>query len=139
MNISVIPSKSNFCTSVREAIAALNCSSVMALNAVKSALGEMKMTNGDKLTATTGKVKIKVYKDENRASEATTSVKISAAKFLSGATTAMRFSSWDDMLADSEVLCPEQSVRIKPDSEFGLWLKRVATPKAEEKKDEVTK
>lgn len=137
MNISVIPSKSNFCTSVREAIAALDCSSVMALNAVKSALGEMKATNGDRLTAVTSKVKIRIYKDEDKPSKATTSVKVSALKYESGASTALRFSSWDDTLAESEVLCPEQSVRIKPDSEFGLWLKRIATPKAEQKKEEV--
>ena len=136
MNINVIPSKSNFCTAIREAIGALGCSSVMALNAVKSALGEMKMVNGDKLTATTGKVKIRVYKDEDKESKASTSVKTSAVKFESKASTALRFSSFDDTIAEAESLQPTMSIRFTADSEFAMWLKRVATPKPEKKPEE---
>lgn len=121
------PTKANFVTCVRNAIAALGCSSKQALNVVNSALGQMELSKvgEDK----TGDIKVKIPKSDSVESTASVNVKPGSETYKSRLSAALMFAAWNDALAKAEKLCPTMTVSIEPDSMFGKWLKQVAPGK----------
>ena len=118
----------NFCTPVRNAIETLGLSYVMALNVCNTALGQM-AAKGNAETKTKD-LKVKLYKSEG--SDNTASVNVSETqKFEAKLNIALLFVGWNDAVAKCEKLCPTMSVTVG--ESFETWLRKVATPKVENK------
>lgn len=120
--------KANFCTSVRNAIEAIGCSTVMALNVVNAELGNMKKTEDGMAVA--GDVKVKRPKSEGTEWTAGMSVKLGTEKYETNKVTpAIVFAEWNDIQAKAEKSFPGQTLNIPENTMFYTWLKKVATPK----------
>ena len=120
----------NFCTTVRDAITTGGWSYVKALGVINSALGMAKLTKENETTL--GKVGYKEYKKKE--DKATFSVKLGslryealASKVGKGNMTAIMFAAWNETVIAMEKLNPSCGLRIEPQSEFGIWLSKVAS------------
>jgi len=133
------PTKANFCTSIRSAITALQCSHKRALNICNSVVGDMIVHS--KGEDKTGQFKAKTFKSPDKQNRLDVTLRPGSIQYRQSLTIEGLFIAYDDLQKMGEKLNPRHQITIQADSQFGKWLveKCKSTPETDraEKESEV--